>query len=237
MNTQQTFVYTGSDNLEVMRGAVNYNSFLVSLITKNLKPDDRVLDIGAGIGLFAELIQTKTKVKVSCFEPDPGQAELLGKKGFTTYVSLAGAENGSCDLVYALNVLEHIDDDTEALSLWSEKLKDGGRLLIYVPAFNVLFSSMDKKVGHFRRYTRKTLTRQIVASGLKPVGKVQYADSIGFFITLIYKMCNEGSGKISEKSLFFYDRFLFPLSRFCDLFFRNMFGKNVFAVVEKRRTD
>ena len=237
MNTQQTFVYTGRDTLEIMRGAVNYNDFLVSLLMKSLKPDDKILDIGAGTGLFAELIRTKTNANVSCFEPDPMQADILVKKGFKTYISLVEAENDSYDFVYALNVLEHIEDDTKALSLWYEKLKDGGRMFIYVPAFKVLFSSFDEKVGHFRRYTRKTLVRRIAASGMKPVGKVQYADSLGFFITLTYKVCNGGSGKINEKALFFYDRFLFPLSRFCDLFFKNMFGKNVFAVVEKRRIN
>ncbi|MDR2118035.1 MAG: class I SAM-dependent methyltransferase [Tannerellaceae bacterium] len=227
------FEYTGTDNLEVMQKAIHYNAFLISLITGQPRSaSDKILDIGAGIGSFAEAIRAKG-FEVHCLEPDLQQAQLLERKGFTVNTSLDGIADGSFHFMYALNVLEHIEKDREALSEWAGKLKKGGRLLIYVPAFNLLYSSMDRKVGHYRRYRKKQLTEIIESAGLKPVSSARYADCIGFFVALLYKLINRKTGDIHEKSLMFYDRFLFPLSSAGDCFFHHFFGKNVFIVAEK----
>ncbi|MDR1356678.1 MAG: class I SAM-dependent methyltransferase [Tannerellaceae bacterium] len=225
--------YTGTDNLEVMQKAENYNRFLLSLITRqHLATSCNILDIGAGIGLFAEAIRNEG-FTVHCIEPDMRQATLLRSKGLPVSASIDQVADGSFDFIYAFNVLEHIEKDTEELELWASKLKQGGKLLIYVPAFNLLYSSMDKKVGHFRRYRRRQLTKMILEAGLTPCGKAEYADSLGFLITLLYKLVNRKSGNIDEKSLVFYDRILFPLSKAGDLVFRKLFGKNTFIVSEK----
>jgi SAM-dependent methyltransferase len=227
------FEYTGTDNLEVMQKAVRYNAFLVSLITgQQRSASAKILDIGAGIGSFAEIIRDKG-FDVHCLEPDSRQAELLERKGFAVSVAPDGIAGNSFDFIYALNVLEHIEKDRDALAEWAGKLKKGGRMLIYVPAFNLLYSSMDRKVGQYRRYRRKQLTEIIAGAGLKPVGSARYADCIGFFVTLLYKCINRKTGDIDEKSLVFYDRFLFPLSAARDFFFHKFFGKNVCILAEK----
>jgi len=226
------FTYTGTDNLEVMQEARNYNAFLVSLALRNVTTANSILDVGAGIGLFADIVRQKGG-NVVCFEPDVMQAEIIDNKGITAYTSLDPIENESFDFIYSFNVLEHIENDTEALESWASKLKPGGKMLIYVPAFNVLFSSMDKKVGHFRRYTRKTLTQKVTDAGLKIVKTAQYADSIGFLVTLVYKKFHKRNGDINKNSLIFYDRFLFPLSKLCDRVFSKMLGKNVYVTVKK----
>ena len=225
----QQFTYTGSDNLEAMKEARNYNAFLVSLI-ENLKPTGKILDIGAGIGLYAEMLREKG-YDISCLEPDFSQAEILKTKGFKVYTSVNEID---CpfDIMYALNVLEHIENDAEAITEWIKQLKYNGKLLIYVPAFEMLFSSMDKKVGHFRRYTRKLLTQKITDTHLNIYQSARYADSIGFFISLIYKLIGNKSGNINTKILVFYDRFLFPFSKICDFFFQKKIGKNVYIVVQ-----
>jgi len=226
------FVYTGRDCLEAMKEAYRYNSFLVSLaLDLNLKPNAEILDIGAGMGLYAEMLRNKG-YNITCVEPDLMLAKILQQKGFKVYASIHEIEN-LFDFMYAFNVLEHIENDTEELSVWKKKLKEDGKLLIYVPAFKVLFSSMDKKVGHFRRYTRKKLTEKTTKADLKIVKTAKYADSIGFFVTLIYKLIGDRNGTINIKSLIFYDRFLFPISRFCDTFFKKIFGKNVYIIVKK----
>jgi len=229
---ENQFVYTGSDNLETMKEAHNYNAFLVSLImSSDLKPNAEILDIGAGIGSFAEILRSKG-YNISCLEPDATHAEILQQQGFKVYTSMMEIET-QFDFMYAFNVLEHIEDDTQALSAWATKLKENCKLLIYVPALNVLFSSMDTKVGHFRRYTRKGLTKRVTEAGLKIVKPARYADSIGFFVTLIFKLIGNDKGDINTKALIFYDRFLFPINRIFDIFFRKAFGKNTFITVEK----
>jgi SAM-dependent methyltransferase len=227
-----SFVYTGSDNLEVMKVAHNYNAFLISLISRlNLKQDIEILDIGAGLGIYAEMLRNKG-YNISCLEPDLTQAKNLQQNSFIVYSSFTEIEK-QFDFMYAFNVLEHIENDTHELSVWATKLKEGGKLLIYVPAFNILFSNMDKKVKHFRRYTRKKLTKQVTEVGLKIVNPARYADSIGFITTLIYKLLDNNKGDVNEKTLGFYDRFLFPINRICDTIFRKFFGKNVFIIVKK----
>jgi ubiquinone/menaquinone biosynthesis C-methylase UbiE len=230
--TETEFTYTGASNLEVMQEAKRYNTWLVSLILKQAKSLPlKILDIGAGIGIFADAVK-KEGHSVVCMEPDARQAILLQAKGFEVYKSLELVPDKTFDMIYALNVLEHIADDREALVRWSSKLKSGGSILIYVPAFRVLFSSMDTKVGHFRRYRRKELTEKVLQAGLQPEGKVRYADCLGFFAAWLYKLTDK-SGDIKRSGLIFYDRFCFPLSRTGDRIFGLLFGKNVFVVAKK----
>jgi predicted SAM-dependent methyltransferase len=58
-------------------------------------------------------------------------------------------------MIYSSNVLEHIEDDSRALNEMFAKLQINGKLAIYVPAFMFLFSDLDIKAGHFRRYSKK----------------------------------------------------------------------------------
>lgn len=223
--------YTGSDNLEVMAAAVNYNNFLLALILDHMRPRIKVLDIGAGIGTFAKRINSEG-YDVLCFEPDPKQSEIIKLKGLPVVRSLDEIETASLDFIYSLNVLEHIEDDLGALRHWYSLLKPGGRMLIYVPAFQLLYSSMDKKVGHFRRYKKNELIEKSKIAGFNIVC-AKYADSIGFFSSIAYKFSNSGSGDINLRALIFYDRFLFPLSRIFDFFMSPVVGKNVFLIVER----
>jgi SAM-dependent methyltransferase len=231
-----SFEYTGTSNLEVMQEAVKYNSFLVSLILNRTKSPQRVLDIGAGIGALAEKIRDAGHTVV-CMEPDVQQAAILKAKGFEVYTSLEDVPDESFDWVYAFNVLEHIADDKQALEEWTAKLiktssAGSGKMLIYVPAFEILFSSMDRQVGHFRRYRKKDLTEKVRQAGLIPVSSARYVDSLGFLAALLYKLTDK-SGRIGRKNLIFYDRYCFPLSRIGDLLFGKLFGKNVFVIAER----
>ena len=137
--------YSGTDNLELMAEAINYNRFLVDLISDQVSAGINIVDFGAGLGTFAAALKDRG-LRVRCVEPDRKQAESIAELGYEVYYSLAELKDGSVDVVYSLNVLEHIEDDTGALGTLAKKLRPGGRLLLYVPAFQILFSSMDRKV-------------------------------------------------------------------------------------------
>lgn len=233
--------YTGTDNLEVMEEAVNYCGFLIDLIERELnvtglrarQPQGLCVDFGAGIGTFAKEI-TRRGGNVQCVETDAAQMALMQQQGFVVHASLAAYDDDSIDFVYTFNVMEHIDEDRACFEQMHRKLKKGGRLLVYVPAFQILFSSMDRKVGHVRRYTRQELAEKVTAAGFRVIDN-SYVDSIGFFVTLLYKLIGSESGDINRKALIIYDRVLFPLSRLLDRMFGRLLGKNVFLVAEKPR--
>ena len=223
--------YGGTDNLEVMAEAVNYNRFLLDMVRSQLSSGDRALDIGAGIGTFAQALSEDGR-DVTCFEPDASQRAHIESLGLPAIHNLDDVESSSFDLAYSINVLEHIDDDMGALAKWHDLIKPGGRLVIYVPAFQILFSGMDRKVGHFRRYRKNELQRKVESAGFD-VLRTRYADSLGFFATLAYKMIGNGSGEINMRALVAYDRYVFPLSKLMDVPLGGILGKNVVLLARR----
>jgi SAM-dependent methyltransferase len=222
--------YSATDNLEVMNFAVNYNDYLTRLIVSPLSLSSRILDFGAGIGTFSFRVKTSDNI-VDCFEPDISQlSKIDGVDG--RYSNIDDIPDHAYDMIYSLNVFEHIQDDFEAINNLSRKLKDGGYFLIYVPAFQLLYSSMDVKVGHYRRYRRYPLERLLKRAGFIVV-QSRYVDSLGFFATLAFMIIGSKVGDISIKNVTFYDKYLFPISLFLDHFFHKFFGKNVFVLCKK----
>src|SRR5262252_67833 len=145
--------YPGISVLEVMVEAKNYNHYLASLIDIHLQLNFRVLDFGAGAGTFA-LPLLRRGVELTCVETDATLGARLRDAGATVVVGLDDIPDESMDLIYTLNVLEHISDDAAAVRALSTKLKSGGTLLVYVPAFEILYSLFDAEIGHLRRYRR-----------------------------------------------------------------------------------
>lgn len=228
----QQEAYTGVDNLEVMQDAVNYNRYLLDTVRKYAPPKAKVLDFGAGGGQFAAPL-SKQDMDLTALEPDQLLQQRLRAQGLRVVGSTQELPDASFDYIYSLNVLEHIEDDEAALRGLHSKLSANGKLLIYVPAFPVLYTSMDAKVGHVRRYTRDTLMTRVTAAGFH-VERVGYADSIGFFATLVFKLSGNKDGNVSLGALKLYDRAVFPLSRSLDLLTRRWFGKNLLLVASKR---
>ncbi len=73
---------------------------------------------------------------------------------------------GQMDTVICLNVLEHIEDDLEALRNIRSMLQEGGRAVILVPCGQSIFNSLDEELGHFRRYSEDQLRERMTAAGL-----------------------------------------------------------------------
>lgn len=222
--------YSGRDNLEAMKQASRYNDFLLGLIRK-YATGKRLLDHGAGAGTFAKPINGD-EYEVLCLEPDDDLRAELAESGLATAASFAEVPDASVDYAYTLNVLEHIGDDREAIASLYQRLRPGGRLLVYVPAFQVLYSKMDEHVGHFRRYRRQPLKKLLREVGFE-VSNARYADSLGFLATLVYKLVGDKSGRVSPGSVAFYDTLIFPVSRFIDIVSFGMFGKNLTVVATK----
>jgi SAM-dependent methyltransferase len=223
--------YQGVDNLEQMASAVNYNGHLLESIMAAASGGKRACDFGAGTGFFAGKLQS-SGWHISCVEPDAGLRAMIVAQGIEVVATTAELPDASQPFVYSLNVLEHIEDDRAALTELFRILQPGGRLYIYVPAMDVLFSSMDRKVSHFRRYSRGGLVDLVEAVGFD-CKKAGYVDSLGFFATLLYKWFGSNKGDINGPLLRLYDSYLFPLSRLLDHLCHRWFGKNLSLVAQK----
>jgi SAM-dependent methyltransferase len=158
--------------------------------------------------------------------------ERMVRDGFLTYNDLNEVPDGSFDFIFMLNVLEHIEDDQTSFRRLATKLARGGRILVYVPAFQCLWTSLDERLKHYRRYRRRELERLARSAGLT-VWKTRYADSMGFFATLGFKLFGNKNGDLSARAVNFYDRYIVPLSRSLDFVFGRLFGKNVYLIASK----
>ena len=225
--------YSGEENLEMMNKAVNYNRRLLTMLSDLIVSKNwSVADFGAGNGYFAKMLKNMHYENIVCIEPMENMQRYLN--GFTVLPTLDEVDDCSLNFIYSLNVLEHIEDDIYALKLIYNKLKDGGLVFIYVPAFQCLFSNMDKKVGHYRRYAQGELKKKIKQVGLT-VEDCRYADFLGFFASLFFKLLPKQSGALSVRSIKFYDKFIFPISVVLDKLTKGkLLGKNLYLIARKK---
>ena len=220
--------YSGVDNLDAMVDAANYNQFLVRELVRHGGSSRRLLDFGAGTGTFARNLKDRG-FDVVCVEQDPLLQAELRRLNFECHASLATVPLQSIDFIFSLNVLEHIEDDAAVLGAMRERLKPDGRLYLYLPAFNLLYSSMDRKVGHFRRYRIRPLVQLLRRTGFH-VSQASYADSLGFLVTLLYQVVGNRRGDLNPRALRLYDQAIFPVSRLLDRVLGRVLGKNVWVV-------
>lgn len=219
--TDDKIEYNGSDNLAIMGYAVNYNGGLYKWVAQDVKPGMAVLDFGAGNGEYANRFPLGS---VDAAEIDPDLIPQIKQPVVTDIDTLAK----SYDLIYTINVLEHVEHHADMTRKLAEKLRPGGKLKVFVPARQEIYSKMDDHVGHYRRYD-KAMVRQILEGAGLRVTDVRYYDFAGYFISLLYKWLDK-DGHITKDSIVFYDRVVFPVSRFFDkLTFGRVIGKNVIA--------
>ena len=85
-------------------------------------------------------------------------------------------------IVTALDVIEHIQDDRDALQIIYNLLKPNGELILIVPAYQHLYSPIDQKGGHYRRYTRDSMATVVEAAGFR-------VKQLFYFFPYLYLPC------------------------------------------------
>jgi SAM-dependent methyltransferase len=228
MNTGDAYEYEGAQILQLGNVMPNYNRSIAVMACRYGAGAHNVLDFGAGIGTLSETVRD-LGLSPLCLEPDANQRTELHRRGFQTVATLDQIGDGTLDYIYSSNVLEHIADDVAVLKTLRRKLRSGGSLFLYIPAFQSLYSSMDKAVGHHRRYDRKMLRAKLTAAGFQ-VDDLYYADVLGYFVTLLFKAVGNDNGKINPFTLGFFDRVVFPLGQLIEKCVRVPVGKNVVGV-------
>jgi SAM-dependent methyltransferase len=146
----------------------NYrNRFIVEAV-RCFPPGGPIADIGAGNGYVA-LGLARAGFSTLVIEPGATGAKNASSRGLEPVVSATLSDAGFLpETLHAaglFDVLEHIDDDRAFLTATRQLLTQRGRLYVTVPAFEALWSSEDELVGHHRRYTVRSLTEVLTASG------------------------------------------------------------------------
>ncbi len=235
--------YQGTQELlDSETGLIRYSTEIVRKFFSKMKLQTRIIDesgsileFGAGTGYLAGIFQSQFHIKPDCIELDPSLVEVIRQKDLKCFQFLSETSQ-NYTAIYSSNVLEHIEDDVTVLKELFESLVPGGVIGIYVPAHPILYSTMDKNIGHVRRYTRPELKRKVEASGFI-IRVVQYDDFLGFFASSLVKVIGykNAANLGSKKSLQFYDTVIYPVSKVLDyLGMRFLLGKNLLLIAERK---
>lgn len=221
-----------SRTLESLASAVNYNSWLTSLALAHL--GDAPIELGSGLGDYAQAWLDAGVPRITTSEADPARLAHLHARfrgdprvEVSSFDILAPPDADYSALV-AFNVLEHIPDDIGALRGTHTLLRPGGRVIIFVPAFQFAMSNFDRSVGHVRRYTLASMRAAMTEAGLDVV-EARYVNLPGLpawvvGIRLLRMAPAEGP------LLSLWDRYVIPRARRWEARHRVPFGQSVFAV-------
>lgn len=226
--------YEGKE-LEAMSFAINYHKWII----EELAPffGHNIVEVGAGIGdLSALLLQTELK-HLYAFEPSSNLFPLLGSRieGLSRVTAINEFFSPdhvpeAIDSVLYINVLEHIEDDHAELLMAYQALRDGGCLLLFVPALAWLFSEADRSVGHFRCYHMKPLVTLVEGVGFV-VEKTRYFDLAGiipWYVNFVLLKNTFSAGRVA-----LYDKVVVPPMRLFEKLITPPIGKNILLVARK----
>ncbi|MFN0089392.1 MAG: glycosyltransferase [Acidimicrobiales bacterium] len=217
--------------LHSLEDAHNYADWIGELIEPHL--GEKVIEIGAGAGTLTERIARRAHVVAT--DPSPRLVERLRTR-FADHAAVSVdqgaldeiADRHAGDTYVLVNVLEHIEQDAESLRLLRDRLPANGRVILFVPAFEALYSRFDARVGHHRRYSRRSLTMTLAAAGLAPV-ELRYVNSLGAPAWLVFARLLGGVPTARGPALA-YDRLAVPALRRLEQRRPPAFGQSLFCV-------
>jgi 2-polyprenyl-3-methyl-5-hydroxy-6-metoxy-1,4-benzoquinol methylase len=236
----QTAEQYAADDLETMREAKRYGAHLFRLFRPHV--GRRVLEVGCGIGTMSRRL-TEVADHVLGIEPNPHcaglvQDEMRGERKF----SLRACLLEECDLtelasqrfdtVFCVNVLEHIEDDREALRAFHRVLAPGGHALVWVPAVQAAYGPLDAELGHFRRYSKASLGAAFAAAGFDMV-TLRYSNPIGLLGWMFNaRVLKTRAHSIAQVRVF--DTFIAPWALPAERLLAPPIGLSLIAVGRKR---
>jgi 2-polyprenyl-3-methyl-5-hydroxy-6-metoxy-1,4-benzoquinol methylase len=227
----------GLVTLNVIEKAERFNEWMYDIISPNCK--GRILEIGSGIGnisnffirdnkeiVLSDLRDNYCDILKSKFDNPVIKIDLVHSDFDTEYKDLLE----TFDSVFALNVVEHIEDDVLAISNCRKLLKNGGVLTILVPAYQWLFCDFDVELEHYRRYTNSSLNIIIKKNNLK-IKTTFYFNLIGilgwFYTGKILKKKTIPEGQMGLFNT------LVPLFKLTDFLTFKKFGLSVICISTK----
>ena len=167
----------GLHTLKVIATADRFNRWMFEQIRDHLKGE--ILEIGSGIGNISQLvIESDHYITLSDYNKEYCsiledrfstnknvreviQIDLLHPEFETKFLRF----KQKFDSIFLLNVIEHIEDDKLSVRNCRYLLKPGGHLILLAPAYSWLYSTFDEALGHYRRYTVKSMSELLQSQG------------------------------------------------------------------------
>jgi SAM-dependent methyltransferase len=178
----------GAETLESMSAAPRYNAWMYEAIADVM--GRRILEVGSGIGNMSAFLLSGEPERLILTDLDPFYRERLNllfadrpevridQLRLPDPNAKARFATEAIDTIVALNVVEHIEDDIGALRTMREILAPNGRIVILVPALQSIYGEMDKELGHFRRYSKRTLADRFRRAGFR-VERLTWFNRVG----------------------------------------------------------
>lgn len=231
--TSDPQAYAGHRILEAMREAPRYADAVYRMIRRHAPgPGRSILDFGAGEGAFVERFR-RDGYTVDAVEPDRANVARLSGLADRVVEDVAMLDSATYAFAYTVNVLEHLENLEGFVGHLHRVLEPGGRLFVFVPAFDILWTSLDDEVEHVQRFTRASLAAPLRAAGFA-IEQLRYFDSAGFAAALAVRGLElVGAFSYSGSTVGFYDRYILPVSLIGDRLLSGVVGKNVVAVARR----
>jgi hypothetical protein len=234
------FALATGRNLEDSSGAHQrrYRAYQFEQISGHCGPT--VLEVGAGLGEFASQFSGLKRHIVT--DVDPAAVASMERRFVDRpevearqFNVLAGTMDigAAVSTIVAINVLEHIEHDSQTLRSLATMVESGGSIVLWVPGYPQLYGDFDRKVGHIRRYTPTSLRTAIACAGLMPalVKPVNMLGGIAWWLTVR----RGGVGVPRPALLRAYDRLVVPATRLLELRVTPPFGQSVLGVARVPR--
>lgn len=235
-NVNDSFVYSGTE-LDAMAEARNYCRWILDFFAPYL--GQKVIEIGAGAGTFSQLLLSSGRAsELVLFEPGANLFPLLQQRfANDPRVHLqSGSFDPSvleepADSIVLVNVLEHISDDDALLLQMRQSLRPGGRVLLFVPALEWNYGSLDEAFEHHRRYSKAILRKKLERAGFR-VERARYVNFLGITSWFL-------AGKVLRRRTLrpgqvrWYDRWIIPWSFKLEQIWEPPVGQSLVAVAVK----
>lgn len=208
-----------------------YNRWIISLFHKYFGKN--ILEVGSGLGGLSQYFP-KTNITLSDLCSDYFKY-LKSQFNYKTLKLNIEKESpieikNSFNTIFSSNVFEHIHDDKSAMKNCYKLLNKKGKFLMFVPARPEIYGSLDKAMGHFRRYTKDELTKKAIDAGFKII-KIKYVNFPGYFTWWLRgKMPNKSNSDSFMAKVF--DTLVVPLL-YLEKYFPIPFGQSLMFVAEK----
>ena len=217
---------------------------ILSLLVKQLEPGDnaRILEIGCGTG--GNLRMLAGFGDVSAVEKDKSAREFA--RELTGINVLEGELPGALekfedkfDLICLFDVLEHVDEDIEALVRVKELLSNEGSIIMTMPAYQWLYGNHDREHHHFRRYNQRDIALLSAKTGLK-ISVISYFNTLLFPIILLARIVDKfrGHGRSTGSAVpvNIINEFLYQVFRLEKILLKYTvlpYGASIYSVLKK----